>query len=161
MTLHKHWFVFFGRMFAILLLGLVPLFGFLFVPELERVIDPASLRYFLLFFAMIWWLVLLFIFFIEWLDYWLDAWIITDQRIIDIDQQSLFRREVSEFVLARVQDVTIEIPGFVETVLKFGNIRIQTAGEESFTIEAVPNLNEAKNLIMSFAHKSAAREPNI
>jgi uncharacterized membrane protein YdbT with pleckstrin-like domain len=160
MTIHKHWFVFFGRMITLLSVGVVPLFGFLFAPELELFINPDSLWYLLLFFAMMWWLVLLFLFFIEWLDYWLDAWVITDQRVIDIDQKGLFRREVSEFILARIQDVKIETPGFIGTVLKFGNIRIQTAGEESFTIEAVPHLNEIKNLIMSFAHRGAMRDPD-
>ncbi|MEK7649796.1 MAG: PH domain-containing protein [Patescibacteria group bacterium] len=160
MTIHKHWFVFFGRMLSLLFMGSVPFFGFLLAPELALAINPESLWFLLLFFAMIWWLVLLFIFFVEWLDYWLDAWIITDQRIIDIEQKSLFRREVSEFVIARIQDIKIETPGFIGTVLKFGNIRIQTAGEESFTIEAIPRLNETKNLIMSFAHRGALSDPD-
>ncbi len=154
MTIHRHWFVFFGRMVALLVIGTVPLLGFVFAPELATVINPDYIWHLILFFSMIWWLMLLFMFFIEWLDYWLDAWIITDQRIIDIEQKGLFRREVSEFVLARVQDVTIETIGFIGTLLKFGNIRIQTAGEKDFTIKMIPNLNEAKNLIMSFAHMS-------
>ena len=38
MTIHKHWFVFFGRMVALLSVGAVPLFGFLFAPDRKSVV---------------------------------------------------------------------------------------------------------------------------
>ncbi|MBI4121503.1 MAG: PH domain-containing protein [Candidatus Ryanbacteria bacterium] len=144
MTLHKHWLVLAGRVVAILLLATLPLPTLFFFENMALVFFCLSL----------WWLVLLLIFFIEWLNYWLDAWVITDTRIIDIEQRGLFHRETSEFAVSRVQDVTTSVEGVLATFLKFGDITVQTAGEMSFTAYAVPLTNEAKNLILDLAAKS-------
>ena len=85
---------------------------------------------------------------IVWVKYYLDAWIITDQRIIDIEQHGLFRREVSEIAMEKIQNVTIEIPGFLATVMKFGTIKIQTASESDFTITEVPDCYRAKDIVL-------------
>ena len=150
MTLHKHWLIIAGRLIFILALGTMPLAGFFFVSNTALLIFALAL----------WWLTLLLLFFIEWLDYWLDAWIITDLRIIDIEQKGLFHREASEFIISRVQDVTTTVPGLLATFFKFGNLTIQTAGEMSFTAYSVPNLNEAKNLILAQATKQPAENNN-
>ena len=41
-------------------------------------------------------------------------WIITNDRILDIEQHGLFARTVSELRLHRVQDVTAEIKALIE-----------------------------------------------
>jgi uncharacterized membrane protein YdbT with pleckstrin-like domain len=94
---------------------------------------------------------LLLFLFIIWTDYYLDIWIITSKRIIDVEQKGLFNRSISEFSLANVQDVTIEINGIVETLLKFGDLNVQTAGQMNFVINQAPNLYEAKDLILKYA----------
>lgn len=66
-------------------------------------------------------------FFSAWSDHWLDAWVITNKRIIDIEQKGFFSREVSSFPLDRIQDVTCDVTGFIATWLHYGDVRIQTA----------------------------------
>ena len=58
---------------------------------------------------------------------------------------------MSEIPLSRVQDITIEVHGIIETLLGFGTIRIQTAGERDFYIHDVPRLQTLKDLIMQSA----------
>lgn len=86
-----------------------------------------------------------------WADYYLDVWIITTKRLIDIRQSSLFSRQISEFQIDRVQDVTIDIHGIIPTLLKFGNLRVETASASSFTIEDAPHLYEAKDFILEYS----------
>lgn len=93
------------------------------------------------------------------MDFYLDVWIVTNQRIIDVEQITLFSRQVSEIPLARVQDVTIEVHGILETLFKFGNIRIQTAGEREFTIASIPHLYELKDAILSQARVAPPTPP--
>lgn len=88
-----------------------------------------------------------------WMDYYLDMWIITNERIIDIEQHGLFNREISEIPLHRVQDVTIQVRGIIETLLGFGTIRIQTAGEREFDIRFVPHLYKAKDIILKYVNE--------
>ena len=86
-----------------------------------------------------------------WIDYYLDALVITNKRILSANQEGLFKHTVSEFRLERVQDVTIEIPNFVATFFHYGNISIQTAGEISFSIKEVPQPHQARDLILKHA----------
>lgn len=80
-------------------------------------------------FAYALWLLLLWVFFfIEWTDYYLDLWLVTDKRIIDIEQKGFFHRDVTSFRYEDIQDITVETRGFIETLFKFGTLHIQTAG---------------------------------
>lgn len=90
----------------------------------------------------------------QFLDYWLDMWIVTSRRIINIEQHGLFSRTVSELRLYRVQDVTAKVNGFVHSMLDFGMVYIQTAGEkEYFTFEDVPHPNIISKDILHLAEK--------
>lgn len=86
--------------------------------------------------------------FITWVDYWLDMWIITNERIIDIEQKGLFRHEISEFGLDKIQDVTVESPGLLATFLRYGKISVHTAGDQSFEAVDLPNVHGVKDLIL-------------
>ena len=78
--------------------------------------------------------------FTMWLDYYLDVWVVTNKRIIRIEHVGMFHRKVSEQELSRVQDVTTETSGFLQTVMKFGNIKVQTAAEtENFFFNDIEN----------------------
>jgi uncharacterized membrane protein YdbT with pleckstrin-like domain len=93
-------------------------------------------------------------------DYYLDVWIITDKRIIDIEQHGLFNREISEFNLNRVQDVTVEIRGILATLFDFGNLHVQTAGDHrEFVFKQVPDPQKAKTTILQLVNLTS-REPN-
>lgn len=87
-------------------------------------------------------------FFVIWTSYYLDVLVITDKRIIDIDQKGFFSREVSTLSLDKVQDITINISGVLATFLNFGTIQIQTAAEtEEFIIHDVPEPDKIKSII--------------
>ena len=98
-------------------------------------------------------------FFILWLDYYLDAWIVTTERIINIEQRGFFSRDISELKLTKIQDVTSEIIGVIPTLLNYGNIYVQTAGEtERFTFYQIPNPNYVKNIIVELQEKEQKTE---
>lgn len=69
------------------------------------------------------------LFFTHFIDYFLDVWIITNERIVDIRQKGLFARTVAETRFYRVQDVTAEVKGFLPTIFGYGDVHVQTAGE--------------------------------
>ena len=65
---------------------------------------------------------------VRWFVYTNDIYILTNQRIINIDQNAFFTRRVSEAELENIQNVTYEIKGPIRSFLNFGEIQIQTAG---------------------------------
>jgi hypothetical protein len=149
LVLHKHWVVVLGKALVFLLLVIAPLVGITLLSSSSfQITIPVSV---VVFSFCVYLMVLVLLMFLFWLDYYFDVWIITTERIIDIEQYGLFHREVSEFMLIHVEDVSIEIPGILATFMKFGTITIQTAGEESFKITQVPRIYEAKNLILQYS----------
>jgi membrane protein YdbS with pleckstrin-like domain len=88
-------------------------------------------------------------------DYYLDVWIVTDERIVNIEQKGLFARTVSEQKLYRVQDVTSELKGPFSTLLDFGTVYIQTAGEHArFVFKQVPNPYQVARKITKIAEQN-------
>ncbi|MBP9864098.1 PH domain-containing protein [Patescibacteria group bacterium] len=88
------------------------------------------------------------------IEYWLDVLIITDKRILDIDQSGLFSRTVSELRLYRTQDVTSEIRGFWHTVFDYGDIYVQTAAEvERFHMQDIAHPNRVAKMILELAEQ--------
>ncbi|MDP3772042.1 MAG: PH domain-containing protein [bacterium] len=87
--------------------------------------------------------------FFTWMDYFLDFWMITPTRIIAINQRGFFDRVVSEIPLDRVQDAEMEVVGIIETLLHFGTLRIQTAGEQPFIIANIPSPTSVKAAIFA------------
>lgn len=74
------------------------------------------------------------------MDYYLDVWIVTNRRVLSIEQNGLFSRTISELRLYRVQDVTSTITGLLHTIFGYGNVEVQTAGEkEHFIFEDIPH----------------------
>jgi len=105
----------------------------------------------------LWLLLLWVIFFIEWTDYYLDLWIITSKRIIDVEQKGFFHREITSFRYEQIQDITVETRGLVETFFKFGTLQIQTAGHSrDIIIRDAHYPEDARSLILRLSDKSKA-----
>jgi len=67
-------------------------------------------------------------------------YIVTNQRVIKIDQNSLFNRLISEAEIDRIQEISTEISGPIHTMLNFGTIKIQTASTTGMMdLEDVPD----------------------
>lgn len=61
-------------------------------------------------------------------EFYLDNWIITNDRLIDVRQISLFARTIAEVDLYQIQDASSEVKGLFPTIFNYGNIYLQTAG---------------------------------
>lgn len=63
--------------------------------------------------------------------YWQNRWIVTDDSITQITQDGLFGRRVSQLSMENLEDVTIDKSGIIQTMLNFGTLKAETAGERS------------------------------
>ncbi|MFZ2970973.1 MAG: PH domain-containing protein, partial [Minisyncoccia bacterium] len=110
-----------------------------------------------IFFSLIYYGFLWISVFIKWVDYYLDVWIVTDMRLLDIEQVGFFSRKVSEVDLKRIQDITSEVTGMMESMFGFGNVFIQTASEETrFKLKSIPHPVTTRKIIIDLYE--AARE---
>ena len=155
LELRRHWYYFVSEAAFIAFLAILPVISgaVLSWSDLFELIDNSTSLFWFLTFS--WYIFLWTMFFVIWTEYYLDVWVVTDKRIIDIEQFSLFSRDISEVRLDKVQDVTIEIKGLIPTFLGFGNIYIQTASEHrEFAIRSIPDPHRAKDIIMQLVDKS-------
>ncbi len=155
---HRHWFDILSHLFLSVVLSVVLLGGFVTLPFFYP--DIATGRNAPLFFflensfLLFLWLTL----FLIWIDVYFDVWIVTDERIVNIEQKDLFTRRVSELRFHTVQDVTSEVEGFLPSILDYGDVFIQTAGENPrFIFHNVPNPVGVKDLVMQLAEKRHTR----
>ncbi|OGN09957.1 MAG: hypothetical protein A3J46_04475 [Candidatus Yanofskybacteria bacterium RIFCSPHIGHO2_02_FULL_41_11] len=96
------------------------------------------------------------IFFIIWTNYYLDVLLVTDKRIIDVEQRGFFSREISTVRLENIEDITINVSGVLATFLNYGTLKIQTAAEaREFIIHDVPEPNMVKSTIYDLHNKQA------
>lgn len=102
-----------------------------------------------LLFTQIYTLFLILVLFLIWLFYYLNVQIITDRRIVDIDQVGLFFHEVSELHIENIEDVTSDVSGILGTIFNYGDVFVQTAGTiERFEFSDVPNPGAVNKLIL-------------
>ena len=150
LSLHRHWIVIASKLtvIAALLAGAVVVLAVLQTVSLDPALIPL-----ILYVLSIYILVVLLVAFVIWMDYYLDVWIVTSERIIDVEQEGMFRREASEFPLSSIQDVTVEVPGFLATLMHYGTIRVQTAGDQNFVAHNIPDVDAVKTTIMNEVQK--------
>jgi len=157
--LRRHWFSLLRIVIALLLLFIVPgvlvwmFWDSVSVWMANPVTGPVITVLGSMYFLSVW----LFAF-LEFTDYYLDVWIITNERVLNIEQEGLFERTASELDLASVQDATAEVRGFLQTMFSYGNVFVQTAGEkERFHFKDVPRPEEVQELVMSLVQDDKQR----
>ncbi|MBC7498255.1 PH domain-containing protein [Candidatus Gracilibacteria bacterium] len=163
MMLHRHWIVFAFKIGYILGLIITTLVIWFMKSKLIFIFGTAIFWGGL----SIYWMLFLTFILLSWINDELDLFIITDQRIIGIDQVSSLSRRVTECGLDRVQEVNAEITGILQTVLGYGHVHIHTASEHSDMIvgyapNPVENGNRINSIISEYrAHHPANRAPII
>lgn len=59
------------------------------------------------------------------LDYYLDAWIITDHGIIDVAWYGWFHRQSTRILYSDLEGVSYEIKGVLPTLLRYGTVSVE------------------------------------
>ncbi len=126
-VVRHHWFTFLPSLIKIIILPLallvfIYIFGFI---SFFRLFDSLIFTYIALIIFLIW----VTFSFRLWFIWYFDVGILTNKRIIVINQKRIFEKSVSEGDLDKIQDVTINISGPAPTLLGYGSIIAQTAGE--------------------------------
>ena len=150
LLLRRHWHAIVKYFLVLILEVVLPVIVFIIFTQFTEFVwekgSPISVAVF--FSASAYYLFIWLFFFHHWVEYYLDVWVVTNQRIINIEQKALFSRTVSELNIDMIQDVTSEVKGKLATILKFGDVHIQTAAEEKrFIFEQIPHPQEVATRI--------------
>ena len=128
--------------FSSILLFTVPLvllmFGFLsFIPVKMLIV------------GLLFWYLISFAFTLEqFLSWYFNVNIITDERVFDVDFLNLVYREITDANLDQIQDVTVRVGSVIRTIFDYGDVLIQTAAEmPEIEFEAIPHPDRVAEIL--------------
>jgi hypothetical protein len=157
---HRHWIFIAARIVALAVMFVLP---WVVVVLLARVniisLAAASTASYVVLWAL-WGLVLWGVFWQFWTTYYMDIWVVTNRRIIDIDYLRLFDRNIAMLRFERVQDITTEVKGVVATLLKYGSVIVQTAGsDKEFVIDQIAHPELLRDIISKQIGEARPSQP--
>lgn len=126
------------------LLLLLPLLLFVLVRSFFSVLPPnyilvAILSYYLLVLSYM---------FTNFITWYFNINLVTNERIVDIDFEDLVYKNIAETKLSLVQDVSYTQTGAIRTVFDYGDVLIQTAGTiDNFDLQAIPLPERVVNIV--------------
>lgn len=155
--LRQHLIVNLGWIILVILMVLAPILIFPLLFASFQIPFQIPMGYFIV--GTLFWYVATFGFaiasFIRW---FFNIYIVTNERIVDVDFLHLLYKELSETRLVNVQDVTYKTGGIFETFLNYGHVYIQTAGTEpNFEFLSVPNPEIVVQTISEHTEKEKLR----
>lgn len=156
-----HWITFVLPIGVNIILAATPLLGGVLLNDVApSVFETVIVQAFLIIGGSIYYLFLWLSFFNYFLAYYLDVWVVTNKRVIDIQQHSLWRRTISEQPLSRVQDITSDVHGIFPTLFGYGDIKVQTAGaEKEFTFKNIPHPEQMSQAILELIEQERRKNP--
>jgi len=134
LLLRRHWVTNIGWFLMAVLMIYVP-----FILKIVPLLDFLPSR-FRLVLVMMWYLITLAFIFEEFLIWFFNVYLVTDERIIDVDFISLAYRRITDAQIEKIQDITYQTGGLLKSIFDYGDIYIQTAAEKQrIDFESVPS----------------------
>lgn len=159
----EHWFRLFFKVFTITILSLLPLAFRLLLVDTNILSRSVTANLIVSVISSVYYLVLFVALFVVFVLYYLNLHIVSEERIVDIDQIGLLSHEVSELNIKTVEDVTSQTKGLFGNLLNYGTVYVQTAGAvERFEFDNVPNPERIATTILALYEKRTGNdsEPN-
>ncbi len=136
LVLRRHWFTNLQWVFIALIMIIAPSL-LSFFPLISSF--PGNYQFI---FIVFWYLITFAFAFEQFLSWYFNVFIVTEERVVDIDMYNLLYTKVSEAKISMIQDVTATQGGVSQTVFNYGTILIQTAAEiPVIKVEKIPNPN--------------------
>ncbi|MGE3341285.1 MAG: hypothetical protein AB7J46_05230 [Candidatus Altimarinota bacterium] len=128
-VINHHWITVKDQMLKIGIVGyLIPLSVIIFFTGL---FNPISYFFY-------GWLILSLMYSIyAFLDWYLDAWLLTDVSIIETSWDGFFKQRSSRVEYTSVESVDVEVKGIKQTVLNYGNIHLIKSSGVNIRMEKV------------------------
>lgn len=107
---------------------------------------------FLLIFLIIDYLLVLIISFEGFLYWYFNATLITNEKIVDINFESLLYKAVDLAPLSKVEEADSTTAGIFGTFFDFGNVQVQTAGARvAIEMKKIPHASKVADLVLDLA----------
>lgn len=136
MILHRHWIILVFKSLYLLIL-IVSTLVLIAIQEPIITLIGSGLFWALL---SLYWIAFIACIFLSWVNDELDLLLITNERVIGVEQITPLSRTVSECSLDRVQEVNSLVAGVFPSIFWYGEVHVYTASEMSnMIVKYAPN----------------------
>lgn len=136
----------------VLLMIFIPLFIFPFMGQIFPLVIPLNFQIIGL---IIWYAFIASAIFMSFLVWYYNVYIVTDERVVDVDFYNLTIKQIASAPMEHIQDVTIQSGGILRTIFDYAWIRIQTAGTKDYIcFEDIPHPDIVARKILELAEKN-------
>ncbi len=147
---HIHPFVVYPVLFKALTLGiLMPGIGYWLFPLMPEVWSA-------------WLIIGLMICSYRLIQWYMDAWIVTNLSVINFEWNSPFSQSTNRIEFGTIETTTSEIHGFWGTIFRFGNLQIDNVSSSPVTLKNVALPQKVERIIMEnqskFVHSQTIRD---
>lgn len=159
MIVRRHWFGFFALVAMSLALLAAVASIIIFVPFGDTsLVDRVDLWLLLVLLSMVG----AALFIIIWRIYFSNQLILTSDMVSQKMQLAIFKRQQSQLGLANIEDVTSSRSGVAQTIMDFGTLAIETAGEQNnFQFRYCPKPEQCAKIIMAVRSEFLADNPDV
>jgi len=147
-TVKRHWIVYviLWIYFTLALIVSISLYVALWFNSLSHLLN------------IIFWMIFSLFLYIEWLNHELDMYVVSNNRIIWIEQISFLNRTVSECNLWQVQEVNSKTSWLFANLLNYGTLSIQTAWNKTtlkmdFCPDSIQQARKVLNIVDDYRDK--------
>lgn len=147
-TVKRHWIVYviLWIYFTLALIVSISLYVALWFNSLSHLLN------------VIFWMIFSLFLYIEWLNHELDMYVVSNNRIIWIEQISFLNRTVSECNLWQVQEVNSKTSWLFANLLNYGTLSIQTAWNKTtlkmdFCPDSIQQARKVLNIVDDYRDK--------
>lgn len=140
MVIRRHWiiFVFLGLYFFFALILTCSIFLSFWFTSLTMIS------------MILFWMMFSIFLYISWLNNELDLFVVTNNRIIGVEQISFLNRTISEANLWQVQEVNSKTKGILANLLNFWTLGVQTAGStQTMRMEFAPDCMSKQRKVLN------------
>lgn len=101
------------------------------------------------------WYLILFGFSLElFLTWFFNVFIVTNRRVIDVDFYSMIHKDISSAKLENIQDMSVVTHGVFASIIDFGTLYIQTAGQKPrIEFEDIPHPSKVAKVLNELISK--------
>jgi hypothetical protein len=92
------------------------------------------------------------------IQWYLDAWVITNTGVIDQDWKSFFDKTTTRIEYGFIEGTSNEIKGFWGTVLRFGNVQLEHMSGDPVSLKNVASPRKLERAITSHQEKYSNKQ---
>jgi hypothetical protein len=154
--LRKHIMFLVAPLATIAAIMILPTIGVLILSDFVPILAQSPIKNFIILFMSAYSLILCGVGLFIWFRYYFSYLIVSNLRLIEIEQKSIFDRTTSELELIRIEDVKALVRGILPTLLHYGDVLVETAGAttQNFLFEKIPNANYVSSQILELSQIS-------